>query len=586
MQTIMKTIINKISIILLVTLTMACVEESLDPVKFAEVKKATMLALRGTAFNNLSSSGCVNSFFKDNIIGNEVFSYEADYLSEDQESLQEVQLFASIITSQKLRPRARKLVATVPGSAFSFPSGSTIKRGTISATLTTIIAALDIPDDSVKSKLGAGDITMDVDLVLKDGSKILASAIVNPNLFQSVIFYPAMVLTYCANATEDFLPVASTKMLGEFSYNATTKVITRTVVPLKNAVKDTLYIEYDQPEMKVTPTVSFSPAGAGSGGAVTPYKDKENAFYVIYTPNATYTGAVTATVSGGVATIAGVDLTQDDKKQAINVDNTSPVVTKVSTGTRIGAGQFVTIKVTVHEKLSRKAANVIKVTIDGTALGLEKVTDAKMIVADDQLSASLIYVFKPAVPGGTATHGDMVVDFTTQAIDEAGNGVNITDGSLTVDVGIPPAPSLTLAGTYDFGTTIRWSATQGVNAGSNPNGSMTGKVYFIAITTGKPKPTGFSVDLDGIATWVMPADPASTTTPKAKVSIRQSGTIAVDEGGSGTVFTPFTANGVGTTGFDIYAVFVSSSGTISAIPTAPQLGASILPTPIPVDMAF
>lgn len=57
MQTIMKTIINKISIILLVTLTMACVEESLDPVKFAEVKKATMLALRGTAFNNLSSNG-------------------------------------------------------------------------------------------------------------------------------------------------------------------------------------------------------------------------------------------------------------------------------------------------------------------------------------------------------------------------------------------------------------------------------------------------------------------------------------------------------------------------------------------------
>jgi hypothetical protein len=473
------------------------------------------------------------------------------------------------------------LVATVPGSAFTFPADSKIKRGTVSASLSSIIAALNIAPDSVAKKLGNADITMDMDLVLTDGSKVLASSLVNPNLFQSVVFYPAMVLTYCANDQEDFKPLATTSLLGTWGLSTDGKSVSRTkIASLKSGAKDTLYITFDN-DIITPPTVSFSPDLASTGATASALvkskkvnangfytaDDSKNGFYLVYTAGPTYTGAVTATVSGATAEVAGVILTQKSKTQTITVDNIAPIRISTATGKRIGEGQFVTMKVTFNEKLSTKSANAIKVTVDGSTRGLETVTDAKMTVASDGLSASLIYIFKRAVPATPATHGDLTVVFTN-AIDEAGNTTVIPNGVLTVDVGIPPAPTLALSGTWDLGTQISWTASQTPAAGGT-NPSTSGKEYFIAITAGKPAPTAFSVDLDGIATWTMPDDPASADTPKAKVSIKQSGTVTVTDGASDSpAFTSFTANGT----FDIYAVFVSSSGTISAISAAQLTG--------------
>jgi hypothetical protein len=354
------------------------------------------------------------------------------------------------------------------------------------------------------------------------------------------------------------------------------------VVPLKDGVKDTLFVDYDNPII-TAPSVAFSPASAGTAGAVTKYKSTNDQFYVIYTAGSTYTGAVTATITGATADVAGVILTQDSKTQAINVDNTSPVRVSTSTGTRIGPGQFVTIVVTFNEALSPKSANAIKVTVDGTAQGLEKVTDAPMTIAANGLSASLIYIFKLAVPTVPATHGNMVVDFTTDAKDVAGNATVIPDGSLTVDVNAPPAPTLTASAGYDLGTQLRWNANT-TSGGGNPGGSVSGNVYFIAITSGDLAPTAFSVDIDGVATWTMPVDdtPPAGAAVDAKVVIRQTGILPIvatstTTGQSGTttnstVFTPFTANGT----FDVYAVFVNSTGNKSAIPAKP-----VTPTPAP-----
>jgi hypothetical protein len=567
----------------------ACVDESLDPVKFKEVKKATMLALRGSAFDNLNDTGCSNSFFKNNLIGDEVFTYDADYLAEDQETLQEVQVFAEVTstTNGGLTARPRTKVATIPGSAFTFPTDSKTKRGNVSAKLSDIMTALSISADSLVKlnkvtnadgdEVGTADITMTADLLLTDGSKVLATDLVNVSLYQSVVFYPAQVLTYCANDQDDFRPVATTSLLGTWGLTTDGKKVSRTKIPsLKDTKSDTLYITFDNPII-TPPTVAFSPAGAGTATALVKAKevdangfytadDSDNGFYLVYTANGTYTGAVTATVSGATADVAGVVLAQASKKQTINVDNTAPIRVSTDTGDRIGVGQFVTMKVTFNEKLSTKSANAIKITVDGTATGLETVTAAKMTVASDGLSASLIYIFKLAVPTVPATHGPMTVVFTN-AIDEAGNTTAIPNGNLTVDVGIPPAPTLTLvtpAGypSHDLGTQISWTAAQ-TTGGANPGGSTSGKEYFIAIPTGDAAPTAFSVDLDGIATWTMPT---SVLTPPDKVSIKQSGIVIVKGGTSGSVYTAFTANGT----YDIYAVFVSSSNTISAI-SAPQL---------------
>jgi hypothetical protein len=577
----MKKIINKITIVLLMAFTLACVDESLDPVKFKEVKKATYLTLRGSAFDKLNDTGCSNSFFRDKMLSTDAFTFESDLTAEDQESLQEVQIFAELKASQKVTNRDRTLVTTLPGTDWVFPSGSTIKRGKISVPLASVIAALKLPADTVATKLGAADITISIDLVLKDGTKVFASAIVAPGLFASVIFQPAMVLTYCANDTDDFLPAASTKMLGE--YKVVDKAIVRTVVPLKNGVKDTLYISYDQATVKTPPSVVFNPATAGTNGVVTPYKKEKNGFYVLYTAGGSYTGQVAASVTGATAIVAGVELTQAPKTQIINVDNTNPILLDKSTGNQFGVGQLVTIEVAFNEKLSTKSADAIVVSMDGSALGVVSIDKESMKLSSDGLSASLSYFFKLKNPPAKATHGDLTVTFTN-AIDEAGNSLPISDGVLTIDVNAPPAPALTATGTYDLGTQIRWSASQGVDntpVTGNSGGSDTGSVYFIAIPAGDPAPSSFSVDLDGVATW-SEDDPASTTTPKALLELagEQQGIVEVDGGDSGTTYTSFNANGT----LDVYAVFVSSSGTISKISSTAPVVAPGTGNPLTITM--
>lgn len=595
----MKKIINKISVLLLLAFAIACVDESKDPVKFNEIKKATILALRGDAFDAINETDppCSNSFFRNNITGDEVFSYEADYLSEDQESLQEVQLFAETPTVPRV------LVATIPGTAFTFPTGSKTKRGTVSASLTTILSKLGLTNVTA-ANLKRTDITMTTDLLLTDGSKVLSSSTINPNLQQSVIFFPAMILTYCANNQADFVPVAKTSLLGIWGKTTDGKSVSRTKIPsLKSGAKDTLYITFDNPII-TPPTVTFSPASAGTATALVKAKkvntngfytadDSNNAFYLVYTAGGTYTGAVTAKLSGATADVGGVILTMDDTNETINVDNTKPVVTSTSTGTRIGKGQFVIITANFNEPMSALKADSMRVNISGQ--GLAPIVNGVMAVAANGLSASYTYVFKLADPNVPATHGGLTLTFTGGK-DLAGNVLAAQPtGNLTVDVNAPPAPVITTSAGYDFGTTIRWSITQGVDntiGTGNPGGSVSGSVYFIAINSGDLAPTGFSVDLDGIATWTMPVDatPPAGAAANAKVVIRQSGIVLISAGQSGTatnstVFTPFTANGTITDpNLDVYAVFVSSTGTISKISSA---GAAVSPgagNPLTVTM--
>ena len=546
----MKKHINKLTFILLLGATLACVDESKDPIKFEQIKKGILLALRGDALNNLNNTGCTNSFYKNNIIGDEVFSFDADFLSEDQNALEEVQVYASLPGVERVQ------IATVPGSAFTFPSGSTTKRGNVSVSLATIMNALGL-DAVSAANLKALDIKISSDILLKDGSKVLASAATNSSLFESVIFQPAMNLTYCANDVADFVPVATTKMLGSKG----------TVVPLKNGASDTLHIKYDQAEMKTPPSVSFAPASAGTAGPVTavPYKGKKNEFYVIYTAGSTYTGSVTATISGATAIVAEVELTQNDKTQAINVDNTPPVLTADVGSFIIGRGQFITLKVSYNEKMSTKAGDAVKATISGQ--GLEAIANAPFTVSADGLSASLIYIFKLADPLVPATHGALTVAFSGGA-DAAGNPAPAPTGSIVVDVNAPPAPTLTLAGGYDLGPQIMWSANEtrdNTPGTGNPGGDQTGKIYFVAITAGANAPTAVNIDQDGVATWTMATG----------VGAKQTGTIVISNpngNSANPTFTPFTANGT----FDIYAVFLGNTGNQSAITAAPQLAGVVM----------
>ncbi len=185
----MKNIIKKIAIPAFCLLTFACADESLDPVRFNDLEKGSILALRGAAFESLNETGCSNLFDKNNITGTEVFSFDADFLSEDPSSLQEVKVYARIRTGTRVE------LKTVPASAFSVPDGERYPRGNVSIPLSEILTSLNVtnPQD-----LGLFDIVIESDIYLTNGSVVGAASIVNSGLFESGIFYPAQRLNYCS----------------------------------------------------------------------------------------------------------------------------------------------------------------------------------------------------------------------------------------------------------------------------------------------------------------------------------------------------------------------------------------------------
>ncbi len=533
----MKIQLSKIAIMTLVVIGLACTDDSLDPFRLKEIKKGSILALRGDGDSE------ANFFFKDNIQSTDAFSYEAEFLSENQELLSEVQVYARILTGPRV------LVATVPGTSFTIPSGGKFRAGTVTVPLADILAGLSITDPTTLERT---DLVIESDIILSDGTSVPASAIVNDGLFQSSIFFPAQVLGYRAETQADFLPKATTKTISGLA--------------LKAGAKDTVLITYDQTITNV-PTATAG-AGVTLNGVVEKYKGSSKVWFQLITADAGVTSGVTVTIKGATSVVNGVTLTQLDKKQTVNVDNTAPQVTKVSTGSRIGQGGITTISVTFNEKMNNKSANAIKVTITGQ--NLADVTDASMTLSSSGLVATYTYVFKLANVAVPATHGPLSLTFTGGA-DESGNPLpngSIT-GSLICDVGEPPAPTLTLdGGGHDLGTQIKWSAMQ-TTGGSNPGGSTTGSIYFVAIPyTGNPlvagtPPTAFAVDSDGVATWTVAGATVVQTFANA---------IQVDTGVSGTVFSAFTPNG----SFDFYAVFVSNTGNISPITGSPQLSGVVM----------
>jgi len=404
------------------------------------------------------------------------------------------------------------------------------------------------------------NLLIESDIELTDGTIVPSSAIVNSGLFAASAFFPAHQLNYYAEESDDFRPTATSKLAGEFVVSGTT--VTRPVVPLKSGVRDTVMFTFPD-AVDAAPTISFNPASAVTLIGTVEQLEDTDTYYQIIEATGANTTAVTATASGSTWDVLGVTLTMVSKTQTINVDNTAPQLVSLTTGTRIGKGQLATITAKFNEKMSNKSANRLKITISGQ--GQEGVTAQNMTLSSDGLSLSYVYLFKEAT-AGSATHGPLTITFTGGA-DEASNALDVAplngSASLLSDLATPPDPVLNIdQGTpdFDYGTQIKWSASQGQTS----NGSNTGRVYWIAITSGDAAPTGFALDADENGVWTL----GTTTSTQAF-----SAAIPVTSGASGTVFSPLTKNG----DLDIYAVFVSNTGNRSDIPAAPLATITMAP---------
>lgn len=554
----MRNYLKGILVAALTFITFSCTDETKDPLQFEKVKKGTLLALRGSQLDAVYFDGADYgaAFFANDMQGDEKFEYEAEFLSADPTSLESVSIFAiKRVKSGTDVTTSRVPLKTINASEFKTTDKYLGPSTTISITLSSILAAIGETLDT-PAKIDAfydvyeGGIQMESDLNLKDGSKVLAVDLVAGGLVESDQFYPAQKLTYGVEDIEDAKPVATLSQRGQVGAVVAGKV-TRPVIPLKSGAKDTLNIVFDQ-AIATAPTVSVIPPSAGTIGAVTPVAGKDSQFYVAFVAGASYTGNATFSITGATSAVPGAQLglvqsTTTEGIAGIAVDNLAPQNTSFTTGTRLGKGQSATITLRFNEAIGTAPT----VTITPGTTGVDGVTDVKTVLSTDRLSATYTYEYKDL--DNNATHGDATVAISGGK-DVAGNDLGaIASKPLTIDIGTAPAPTIALDGTqFDWGTQIKWTITY-ATGGSNPGGSTSGTVYYVAITSGAAAPTGF-VGGD------VPAFTMATG-----VSAKQRGTVALAAGTTGSVFSAFTPNGT----LDVYAVIITGSGVISAITPVP-----------------
>jgi hypothetical protein len=548
----MKNIRTSILMLALVLLGISCTDDSLDPLQFKKVKKGTLLALRGEQLDAIywNSEPYGASFFANGVTGNETFDFDAEFLSEDPNSLESFDIYVMKRTwsdMAKKHVEERLLLMNVPFSEFQSTDDYRGPWVSVSIPLLDILTRIG---ESVATQVGidtlfsayADGIELESDLNLTNGEKVLAADLVAAGLYESDQFYPAQRLSYGVRDIDDARPVATTSLRGQYAVVAG-KVI-RTIIPLMNGAKDTLNITFDQ-SIDMAPVVTVDPPAAGSAGAVVAVAGTDNTFYIPFTAGGTYTGDVTFTITGATSGEAGAlaGLAQQTKTAALGVDNLVPQNISFTTGTRIGKGQSASITLQFNEALGTFPV----VTVDPNTTGIDGVINAAMTLSPDGQTATYVYEYKDL--DGNATHGDATVS-VSGGKDKAGNDVPpITSKPLTIDIGAAPAPGITLDGTqFDWGTQIKWAVTY-TTGGSNPGGSTSGTAYYVIVASEEAAPTGF----------VGGDIPAFIMAPG--VSALQTGTVLISSGTSGSVYSSFTPNGT----LDVYVIFISSSGVISAI---------------------
>ncbi len=543
----MKSIIKSILILTLTAVGFSCADPELDPLQQEKVIKGTLLTLRGPQLDAIYFDGADygDAFYFNSVTGAEVFDYDAEFLSGDLNSLESVDIFVI----KEGSPDQRLLLTTIPGSSFktdaTYRGPWTSVSLTLASILTKIGADLSTPaGQAAFIDLYAGGIKMESDLNLKDGTKVLAADLVASGLYESDQFFPAQFLTYGVENIDDAKPVATTSLRGQVS--TVSGKIVRTVLPLKSGAKDTLDITFDQ-KIATAPTVTFSPASAGTAGTPVAVGTSGKQFYVPFVAGASYTGDATFTIkdatSGEPAPLGG--LVQKTKTASLAVDNLAPQNTSFTTGGPLGKGQNSVITLRYNEPLGTAPT----ITVAPGTTGIDGVTAVKANLSADGLTATLVYEYKDL--DGNATHGNAIVTVVTSGKDKAGNDVAaIADKPLTIDLGPANAPTITLDPTqYDWGTQIKWSVSSAASPAAG--GAVGGSIYFVAQTAGDAPPTGF-VGGD-VPAFILATD----------VTGKQTGVVAVSSstGNSGTVYSAFAPNGT----LDVYVVHLSSTGVISAI---------------------
>jgi hypothetical protein len=217
----MKRILNSfLFLAAMAVVAVSCVDDTLDPLQFKAVKKGTILALRGTALQNIyKDQKPAAEVFPRIATGTESFAFEAEFLSEDPSALESMDIF---VIKKEGSSRTKVLVKNVPFSAFS--SDGKYPRPWVAVTLSLkdeilpklgLANAFPLDASTVSALLSTYSvgINIEIDLNLTDGTKVLASSLVASGLYGSNQFYPAQKLTW---AVTDYCFYIENSWAGDF----------------------------------------------------------------------------------------------------------------------------------------------------------------------------------------------------------------------------------------------------------------------------------------------------------------------------------------------------------------------------------
>lgn len=207
-------------LIALFAIVVSCRDESLDPLQFANVKKGSILALRGTQLTNIRVSGKPGAeVFPKIATGVEKFVFDGEYLSDDVSSLASVDVYAIKRSGATL---TRVLLTNIPFSQFKTDATYPRPWVSISIDFKDILSKIGLANtfplpkatvDALLTTYRAG-ILIECDLNMVDGTKVLAAEIVSQGLFGSNQFYPAMRLNY---AMTDYCSYVASDWSGTFN---------------------------------------------------------------------------------------------------------------------------------------------------------------------------------------------------------------------------------------------------------------------------------------------------------------------------------------------------------------------------------
>jgi hypothetical protein len=285
----MKKLVYSLLTLIILSTVYSCKDDSLDPLQVGKIQKGKLLALRGTQLQNIYFVGKPGAeVFPKIATAADQFSFEGEYLSDDPNSLESIDVF--VLKANGTATPDKVLLTNVPFSSFKDDGKYRNPYVSVTVPLSEILSKLGLSNTfplstgTINALLTTYKFGINIwtDLKLKDGTIAAAEKVVASGLFQSDQFYPAQKLVYTVT---DYCSYSAPFWTGTFTANeiyssgvygpynlAFTRIGSTNQFQTSNFWDFglTAYMEFTVSSNPSTQTVIFPVQNVGGGGSIEP----------------------------------------------------------------------------------------------------------------------------------------------------------------------------------------------------------------------------------------------------------------------------------------------------------------------------